>query len=146
MIRLFVSKDIPNCQSCLLAEKMLKLYGINFTVVKMDELKWDQMIKFTHKKSVPYIFTRKGDFIGGYEDLQRWLALSFEVKYYSKHDLESITHALHKKHGIDYRIFLHSFLKCLNMKYLKEIDTLQQSQSQSHSHFMMCDKNGCYMT
>ena len=57
----------------MLAEKMLKLYRINFTVIKMDELKWNQMIKFKHKQRVPYIFTEKGDFVGRYEDSKRLL-------------------------------------------------------------------------
>ena len=155
---IYISKDL-HCKYCDLAEKLIKKYNIHLKVIQMNEAEWQHLKKKTGKKGVPYIFTGTGHFIGGYEDLANWIELKFDVKYYSKRDLENIAKTLHKVYNIDYRVFLHSFLKCLKTKFLKDSSSLSSyTQTQTQSRVpscmtnsqqsivpsMVCDRNSCY--
>ena len=155
MIHLYIAKNLY-CKYCDLAEKLIKKYHVRLKVIKMNETEWEYMRNKTGKKGVPYVFTGNGHFIGGYEDLEKWIELRFAVKYYSKRDLENIAKTLHKIYNVDYRVFLHSFLKCLKNKFLKDSFSYTQTQSmgpscmtnrcqqQSTLPSMICDRNSCY--
>ena len=151
MIHLYIAKNLY-CKYCDLAEKLIKKYHVRLKVIKMNETEWEYMQNKTGKKGVPYVFTGNGHFIGGYEDLKKWIELKFAVKYYSKRDLENIAKTLHKICNVDYRVFLHSFLKCLKNKLLKDSFYYTQTQSMGPSCMtnrcqqssMICDRNSCY--
>ena len=159
MLHLYKSKNL-HCKYCDLAEKLIKRYHVSLKVIQMNDVEWEHLRKKTGKKGVPYIFTGTGHFIGGYEDLENWIELKFDVKYYSKRDLENIAKTLHKVYSIDYRVFLHSFLKCLKTKFLRDTSSYTQTQIRRPSSCMtnscynnqqssivpsmICDRNSCY--
>ena len=158
MLHLYKSKNLHS-KYCDLAEKLIKRYHVSLKVIQMNDVEWEHLRKKTGKRGVPYIFTGTGHFIGGYEDLENWIELKFDVKYYSRRDLENIAKTLHKVYNIDYRVFLHSFLKCLKPKFLRDTSSYTQTQSrrpsscmtnscynnqQSIVPSMICDRNSCY--
>ena len=143
MLHLYKSKNL-HCKYCDLAEKLIKRYHVNLKVIQINDVEWEHLRKKT----------------GGYEDLENWIELKFDVKYYSKRDLENIAKTLHKVYNIDYRFFLHSFLKCLKTKFLRDTSSYTQTQIRRPSSCMtnscynnqqssivpsmICDRNSCY--
>ena len=96
MIILYIARDFY-CKYCDSAEKLLKQYNIHHKIIPLNRSEIEEMKYNTGKHGVPYIFTKKGDFIGGYEDLERWIDLSYDMNYYSERDLKQIAKTLHEK-------------------------------------------------
>lgn len=67
------SKD--NCSNCLKAKKKLSKFNPKIIILDKDINRKEFFKKFPTSKTVPQIII-DNDHIGGYEDLEKWLAFN----------------------------------------------------------------------
>ena len=65
-----------NCSFCSMAKELLYLYNRSYTEYNIESGKWKwilSMMKQADFKTVPQIYSPDGSYIGGYEDLVKYL-------------------------------------------------------------------------
>ena len=67
--------NLPACEKCEQSAELFRENKMKFATIVADKKLFGDLMKLTKSQNIPQIFVN-GEYIGGYEDLEKWIVTS----------------------------------------------------------------------
>jgi glutaredoxin len=72
---IFKHINLPACEKCEQSAELFRENKMKFATIVADKKLFGDLMKLTKSQNIPQIFVN-GEYIGGYEDLEKWIVTS----------------------------------------------------------------------